>query len=129
MANVVRTISDDARVGRLLFSTQIADPVIVRKRVESSALFAMLYGQHAVNVLRAPANDRMKAGAHFAVGGVGQTISAWLAKDVQMEQDQFVDLLASLIDELTEPSLYRVTEKAVSATAAPRDPGTTDASS
>jgi len=109
MANIVRTISHDARVGRLLFSTQLADPMIVRKRIESSALFAMLYGQHAVNVLRAPANDRMKAGAHFAVGGVGQTISAWLAQDVQMEEEQFVDLLASLLDELTEPSLYRVT--------------------
>jgi AcrR family transcriptional regulator len=112
MANIVRTIADDARVGRLLFSTQLADPVIVRKRVESSALFAMLYGQHAVNVLRAPANDRIKAGAHFAVGGVGQTISAWLAEDVRMEEEQFVELLASLLDELTEPNLYRVTETA-----------------
>jgi AcrR family transcriptional regulator len=128
MAIVVQTISDDARVGRLLFSTQLADPVIVRKRVESSALFAMLSGQHAVNVLRAPANDRMKAGAHFAVGGVGQTISAWLAKGVQMEQDQFVDLLASLIDELTKPSLYRVTETAAAATASSRDVTGTDAS-
>lgn len=115
MANVVRTIANDARVGRLLFSTQIADPVIVRKRVESSALFAMLSGQHAVNVLRAPANDRMKAGAHFAVGGAVQTISAWLAKDVQMEEEQLVDLLAALIEGLTEPSLYRVTETAAAA--------------
>jgi AcrR family transcriptional regulator len=128
MANVVRTISDDARVGRLLFSTRIADPVIARKRVQSSALFAMLSGQYAVDVLRAPANDRMKAGAHFAVGGVGQTISAWLAKDVQMEQDQFVDLLASLVDGLAEPSLYRLKEKAAAATASPRDVTGTDAS-
>jgi AcrR family transcriptional regulator len=120
MANVVRTIADDARVGRLVFSTQLADAVIVRKRVESGALFAMLSGQYAVTVLRAPANDRMKAGAHFGVGGVGQTISAWLAKDVQMEQDQFVDLLASLLDALTEPSLYRVTETAATAKDASR---------
>jgi len=132
MANIVRTICQDARVGRLIFSTQIADAVIVRKRVESSALFAMLSGQHVVNVLRAPANDRMKAGAHFAVGGVGQTISAWLAGDVQLEPDQLVDLLASLLDELTEPSIYRnnsdVTAAAGAATAAPRDPAGTDAS-
>lgn len=115
IANLVRTISSDARVGRLLFSTQLADPVIVRKRAESSALFAVLSGQHAVSVLRAPANDRMKAGAHFAVGGVGQTISAWLAQDVRMEQEQFVELLASLLDGLTEPTLYRVTETAAAA--------------
>ncbi|MBV8788358.1 MAG: TetR/AcrR family transcriptional regulator [Mycobacterium sp.] len=110
MANIVRTIADDARVGRLLFSTQLADPVIVRKRAESSALFAMLYGQHAGDALRVPANDRVRAGAHFAVGGVAQTITAWLAGDVRLEPDQLVAQLASLLDELTEPNLYRLTD-------------------
>ena len=76
MANIVRTITEDARVGRLLFSTQLADPVVVRKRAESSALFAMLSGQHVGDALRMPANDRIKAAAHFVVGGVAQTISA-----------------------------------------------------
>lgn len=37
MANIVRTITADARVGRLLFSTQLANAVITRKRAESSA--------------------------------------------------------------------------------------------
>ena len=46
MANIVRTIAGDARIGRLLFSSQLANAVLVRKRVESSALFAMLSGQH-----------------------------------------------------------------------------------
>jgi AcrR family transcriptional regulator len=110
MANIVRTIADDARIGRLLFSTQLADTVIVRKRAESSALFAMLYGRHAGDALRVPANDRVKAGAHFAVGGVAQTITAWLAGDVRLEPDQLVAQLASLLDELTEPSLYRLAE-------------------
>lgn len=110
MANIVRTITDDARVGRLLFSTQLADPVIMRKRAESSALFAMLSGQHVGNVLRVPANERIKAAAHFVVGGVGQTISAWLAGAVQLEPDQLVDQLAALLDELAEPNLYRLTE-------------------
>jgi AcrR family transcriptional regulator len=112
MANIVRTIGDDARLGRLLFSTQLADPVIMRKRAESSALFAMLSGQHAVDALRIPANDRIKAAAHFVVGGVGQTISAWLAGDVQLEPDELVDHLAALLDELAEPKLYRLTEPA-----------------
>ena len=128
MANIVRTIANDARIGRLLFSTQLANSVIVRKRAESSALFAMLSGQHAVDTLRMPANDRIKAAAHFAVGGVGQTISAWLAGDVRLEPDQLVDQLASLLDELTDPNLYRVTETAAAATAASRDPAATDAS-
>jgi AcrR family transcriptional regulator len=129
MANVVRTIAGDARIGHLLFSTKLADAVIVRKRAESSALFAMLSGQYAGDALRMPANDRIKAGAHFAVGGVGQTISAWLAGDVQLKPDQLVDQLATLLDEITDPNLYHLTETAADATAAPRDPKATTASS
>lgn len=110
MANIVRTVADDARVGRLLFSTQLADPVIVRKRAESSALFAMLSGQHVGDALRMPANERIKAAAHFVVGGVGQTISAWLAGAIRLEPDQLVDQLAALLDELAEPNLYRPAE-------------------
>ena len=129
MANIVRTIAGDARIGRLLFSTQLADAVIVRKRAESSALFAMLSGQYAGDALRMPANDRIKAGAHFAVGGVGQTISAWLAGDVQLEPDQLVDQLATLLDQLADPNLYGLTGTAAAATAASRDQGARSASS
>jgi AcrR family transcriptional regulator len=107
MANIVRTIGGDPRVGRLLFSAQPANAVLVRKRVESSALFAMLSGRHVGNALRVPENDRIKAAAHFVVGGVGQTISAWLTGDVRLDPDQLVDQLTSLINELANPSLYR----------------------
>lgn len=113
MANIVGTITEDARVGRLLFSTQLADPVIVRKRAESSALFAMLSGRHVGDALRVPANERINAAAHFVVGGVGQTISAWLAGDVRLEPDRLVDQLAALLDQLAEPNLYRRTDAAV----------------
>jgi AcrR family transcriptional regulator len=107
MANVVRTIGDDPRVGRLLFSAQLANAVLVRKRVESNALFAMLSGRHVENALHVPENDRIKAAAHFVVGGVAQTISAWLAGAVRLDPDQLIDQLASLLDELADPSLYR----------------------
>jgi hypothetical protein len=91
---------------------QLANLVIARKRAESSAMFAMLSGQHVGDALQAPANDRIKAAAHFVVGGVGQTISAWLAGDVNLDPDQLIDQLASLLDELAEPNLYRLTESA-----------------
>jgi AcrR family transcriptional regulator len=123
MANIVRIIADDARIGRLLFNTQLANAVVMRKRAESSALFAVLSGQHAVETLRAPANDHVKAAAHFAVGGVGQALSAWLAGDVQLEPEQLADHLASLLDELTDPKLYAgntVTETGAAPTAASR---------
>jgi hypothetical protein len=77
--------------------------MIVRKRAESTALFAALLFQHA-GTMGTPVNglhdDSMKAAAHFAVGGVGQTISAWLSGDVTISQDELVDLLAALIDQL-----------------------------
>ncbi|HXS84943.1 MAG TPA: TetR/AcrR family transcriptional regulator [Mycobacterium sp.] len=107
MANIVRTIGGDPRIGRLLFSAHLANAVVVRKRVESSALFAMLSGKHVENALRVPENDRIKAAAHFVVGGVGQTIGAWLVGDVRLGPEQLVDHLASLLDGLADPSLYR----------------------
>jgi AcrR family transcriptional regulator len=107
IANIVRTIVGDARVGRLLFSSQLSNAVVARKRVESSALLAMLSGQHAGSVLHLPENEKIKATSHFVVGGVAQTLSAWLAGDVALEPDQLVDQLASVIDELGEPTLYR----------------------
>ncbi|ORV97522.1 TetR family transcriptional regulator [Mycobacterium kyorinense] len=107
MANIVRTIDGDPRVGRLLFSSQPANAVLVRKREESSALFAMLSGQHAGAALRMQRNDRITATAHFVVGGVGQTLSAWLAGEVRLDSGQLVDHLAALLDELADPALYR----------------------
>lgn len=121
MANIVRTVASDSRIGRLLFSTQLADAVIMRKRAESTALFAMLLGQHAGAAARMPANERMKGGAYFAVGGVGQMISAWLSGDVRLEPDQLIDQLALLLDKIAHPNLYGLKETAAGAKAASRD--------
>lgn len=106
MTDIVRTVADDPRIGRLLFSAQLSNAVIVRKRAESGALFALLSGRHASAALRQSENDRIKAAAHFVVGGVGQTISAWLAGDVALEPDALVDQLTAMIDQLADPRLY-----------------------
>jgi AcrR family transcriptional regulator len=106
MANIVRTIAADTRVGRLLFSSQLSNPVVVRKRAESGALMAMLLFQHA-GTLGAQNSDLIKATSHFAVGGVGQTITAWLAGDITLNTDQLVDRLAAIIDQLAAPELYK----------------------
>ena len=129
MANIVGTMAADARVGRLLFSTRLANSVLARKRAELGALFAMLSGRHAVDVLRAPANDSVKAGAHFAVGGVGQTLSAWLAGNIALSTDQLVDQLTALLEALTEPKLYRVRGTTAAAIAASANPSAAGASS
>lgn len=107
IANIVRTIAGDARIGRLLFGVHLSNAVVVRKRVESSALLAMLSGQHAGAALRLPENDRIRAAGHFVVGGVAQTISAWLAGEVRFKPERLVEHLTALLDRLTDPALYR----------------------
>ncbi|MGK2882580.1 MAG: TetR/AcrR family transcriptional regulator [Mycobacterium sp.] len=107
MANIVAAIVNDARIGRLLFSAHLTDPVLVRKRQESGALFAMLSGQHLGNAFQIKQNDRIRATARFAVGGVAQTISAWLAGEFTMSPERLVDQLAALLDQLGDPRLHR----------------------
>ena len=107
MANIVDTIVDDPRIGRLLFSAHLANPVLVRKRLQSGALFAMLSGEHLSTALRIEQNDRIKATARFAVGGVGQTISAWLAGEITLSPAELVDQLAALLDQVGDPRLHR----------------------
>lgn len=107
MAHLVAAIAGDARVGRMLFSTRLTNALLVRKRAESSALFAMLSGRHVQSVLQVPGNDRIKAAAHFVVGGVAQTIGAWLAGEIHLEPAQLVDQLTALLGQLDDPALYR----------------------
>jgi AcrR family transcriptional regulator len=107
MANIVRTIAGDPRIGRLLFSSHLANAVLARKRVEAGALMAALSGQQAIDSLGVRDNDQVKATAHFVVGGVVQTISAWLAGDVDLGPDQLVEQLASTLNALADPALYR----------------------
>jgi hypothetical protein len=38
---------------------------------------------------------------------VGQTISAWLAGDVDLSPDELVDQLAAILDTITRPRLHR----------------------
>jgi AcrR family transcriptional regulator len=121
MANVVRSIAGDARVGRLLFSAELADPVVVRKRDESSTLLATLLVQHVGQTFRLAEDDHVRAIAHFTVGGVGQAITAWLAGQLAMTPDEVIALLASLLDQLADPaamSRLREEQKALHRTTA-----------
>lgn len=107
MANIVRTISEDPRVGRLLFNSELANSVLVRKRKEAGGLLTTLYGRDVGSALGVQESARSKATAHFAVAGVAQTFSAWLDGDIELEAAALVDQLAAILDELTDPKLYR----------------------
>jgi AcrR family transcriptional regulator len=100
ITNLVRTIAGDARVGRLLFNPQLSNPVLARKRAGLGGFFAILSGQHVTTAYRVRESESVKALAFFVVGGVGQTIAAWVAGDVDMTPEQVVDHLVSALDAL-----------------------------
>ena len=107
LANIVRTIGQDPRIGRLIFGNQVANAAVMRKRRESEAFFAMLSGQHVEAVLQRPANARIQALSHFVVGGVTQTISSWLAGGVGLDSEELVDQLSAIVNAFSRPQLVR----------------------
>ncbi len=107
IANLVQTVERDPRLGRLLFGAQLSNSTVVRKRQELGPLFAMLSGQHVESTLNRKANDRIKAFAHFVVGGVGQTISGWLAGHVGLSATELVDQITAMVEKIGDPRLFR----------------------
>ncbi|WP_123026839.1 TetR/AcrR family transcriptional regulator [Mycolicibacterium stellerae] len=106
IANLVRIVSTDSRMGRVLFDVRMSNPVILRKRSDLGGIFAFLLAQHLASALRRDQTGRSNAAVHFVVGGVGQTISAWLAGEVDLSQEQLVDQLAAILGALDDPGLY-----------------------
>jgi len=107
IANLVRTIAGDARIGRLLFNPQLSNAVLARKRAELGGFFALLSGQHATSVYHLPENGWTKSVAHFVVGGVAQTISAWVSGDIRLDQAQLVEQITRILDGVAARALDR----------------------
>lgn len=106
LANLVRTISTDPRIGRVLFDVRLSNPVILRKRADLGGIFAFLLAQHLETALRKGKTARSKAAVHFVVGGVGQTLSAWMAGAIRLSQDELIDQLTAMLDELAKPERF-----------------------
>lgn len=100
MANIVGVVAADPRVGRLVFGTQVSNAVVVAKRVRSRALLAGLYGRDVGTALGVDEDTRIRAAARFAVGGVEQTISAWVEGDLAVTPEQLIEQLAGMLDAL-----------------------------
>jgi AcrR family transcriptional regulator len=100
IANLVNAVAVDARVGRLLFNPRLTNAVLARKRSEAGGLFAILSGEHATSAYALPDDEWTKSAAHFIVGGVAQTISAWVSGDVALSQSQLVFHLTRMLDGL-----------------------------
>lgn len=107
MTNIVRSIDADPRIGRLVFGTQVSNTTVIRKRKETEAFFVMLAGQHVETLTQRRGDERTKAFAYFVVGGVTQTISAWLAGDLTLTSAELVDRLSAIVDAFGESRLFR----------------------
>lgn len=98
IANLVTAVAEDARVGRLLFNPRLTNAVLARKRAEAGGVFAVLSGEHATTTYALPDDEWMKSAAHFIVGGVAQTISAWVSGDVALSESQLIAHLTRMLD-------------------------------
>ena len=107
MANIVNTIASDARVGRLLFNAQLTNPVIAGKRTAATELLTAAYFTDLGAVMPIKVTERTKALSYFAVGGVGQTINAWLNGTLHLSPEELIDQLANVLDEFVEPRLHQ----------------------
>jgi AcrR family transcriptional regulator len=107
IANIVAIVSEDPRLGRLLFSTRLSNRLVLIKRAEQGGIFAMLSREHIQSALQVPGNSRISAVAHFVVGGVVQTLSAWLSGEIALGPDELVEQLHTILDQLHEPQLFR----------------------
>ncbi|MCV7252877.1 TetR/AcrR family transcriptional regulator [Mycobacterium hackensackense] len=106
ITNLVRTVSEDTRVGRLLFDPRLSNAVLMRKRTELGGVFAALAGQHLQTALQRDETPRINAVAHFVVGGVSQAINAWLTGSIAFGREELVDQLTTLLDGFVDPRLY-----------------------
>ncbi|MCV7420926.1 TetR/AcrR family transcriptional regulator [Mycobacterium yunnanensis] len=113
IANLVGAVADDARVGRLLFNPRLTNAVLARKRSEAGGFFALLSGEHATSAHALPDDDWTTAAAHFIVGGVAQTISAWVSGDVALSQAQLVSHLTRMLDLLAPSNRESAGQRAI----------------
>ncbi|GAA4477026.1 TetR/AcrR family transcriptional regulator [Rhodococcus olei] len=96
VATIVREISGDPRLGRLLFSGPV-NSVLAHKRLESARMFAGLTTAQAVDFYDLPAGPDVDLVAHFVVGGFAQILTAWLDEVLEIDPDALVERCTDLM--------------------------------
>lgn len=96
LENIVRTIAEDPRRGRLLFSATPSSPVIAERRLQSTRLFVDLLGGQAKNFYGLAESPHLDLSAQFLVGGLAQTLTAWLDGTLPVDRSDLVDRCTAL---------------------------------
>lgn len=94
--NLVRTIAEDPRRGRLLFSPRLSSALLAQRRMQSSWRFASLLWAQAREFNAGRDTENLRLAAHFMVGGLGQALSAWQSGELTLDREQLVDACTDL---------------------------------
>ncbi|MCX5044909.1 TetR/AcrR family transcriptional regulator [Aldersonia sp. NBC_00410] len=97
LSELVKVIANDRRIGELLFSRHQVNAVIVAKRFESTATFVALFSTQLLRDFRRDQVGRTPLLSHFVVGGVAQTLGAWLNGDVELSRQELIDELVDML--------------------------------
>ncbi|MER7012814.1 TetR/AcrR family transcriptional regulator [Saccharopolyspora sp. NPDC000359] len=91
LENIVRTIGQDPRRGRLLFSVSLSSPLLAQRRLDSSRLFAALLGGQAQDFYGITDSPHLELTTHFIVGGLAQALTAWLDGTLLLDERELVE--------------------------------------
>ncbi|WP_213576510.1 TetR/AcrR family transcriptional regulator [Rhodococcus sp. USK13] len=95
--NIVRAVAEDPRHGRLMFSVAQSSEVLAQRRLDSSRLFAGLVTKQTVGFYEVTESPRLDLAAHFMVGGLAQTLTAWLNGTVTLPEEDLVNTCTDLL--------------------------------
>lgn len=110
LANIVRLIVEDPRRGRLLFAAAFLSPSLARRRLEVAELFSRLLGGHTRAFFGIEGGPALDLAAQFAVGGLAQTLTAWLHGHLELDQDRLVEHCTDMFLALMARALGRQEE-------------------
>ncbi|GAA3392880.1 TetR/AcrR family transcriptional regulator [Cryptosporangium minutisporangium] len=97
LAVLVRSIAEDPRRGRLLFSRSLGvSPVVAARRAESTRWFVDLLASQVRAFYRIERSPRVDVAAELLVGGVAQILTSWLDGALDLSADELVEHCAEL---------------------------------
>ncbi|MDM3946708.1 TetR/AcrR family transcriptional regulator [Mycobacteroides abscessus] len=97
IANLVRVIEGDPRIGTLMFGNNPANSVIAERRHAAWDMFAALSGQHMNKTYQATNDETLRAVSYYTVGGVGHTLAAWVSGQLKLPGTELVRVLTELL--------------------------------
>ncbi|HWC82293.1 MAG TPA: TetR/AcrR family transcriptional regulator [Pseudonocardiaceae bacterium] len=102
LAAIVAAVAGDPQCGRVLFSVTLTDPLLARRRLDSSRLFARLLSGQAREFYGLPDTSGLDLVAHFLVGGFAQTLTTWLDGRLALSEAELVEQCAGIFAAVAE---------------------------